>query len=128
MTFQSTSENASVSVITPIHTIATTPSSAATVLSTTFAITMTIVMAKIAMAIHSIMGFGAFARDRRRPVAGADAGHLTGWTVARARWNAVAAAVAPRGRVAIFPPSAPFYGDIDEWKTPQQDSGRYLTT
>ena len=55
MTFQSTSENASISVITPIHTIAMTPSSAATVLSTTFAITMTIVTAKIATAIHSIM-------------------------------------------------------------------------
>ena len=54
ITFQSTSPNASVSVITPIQTITVTPIKAATVLSTALLITTTIVMAKIATVSHAI--------------------------------------------------------------------------
>ena len=54
ITFQSTRPKASTSVITPSHTIATTPISAATVLSTTLTITTMIVITNTAIAIHAM--------------------------------------------------------------------------
>ena len=53
ITFQSTSPKASTSVMTPNQTIATTPTSAAIVPSTTLEMTATIAIAKIAMAVQA---------------------------------------------------------------------------
>ncbi len=59
MTFQSTSLNASVSVMTPIQIMRATPTSAAAVLSMTLATTAMIVIANTAIVNHCISSIWA---------------------------------------------------------------------